>query len=95
MERVGLFFLRGLRKLAATTRNPLVVPAIPSAFLRMIETLRWLAISIPASLRKRRDWALENLALGCLSLPTRLLLMRPTTTIHTFGGTASPVLHWG
>jgi len=46
-----------------SARNPLIIQVVTSTLQPMIETLRWLAIFMIATLREHRDLALENLAL--------------------------------
>jgi hypothetical protein len=47
----------------SSARIPLIIQVVTYTLQPMIETLRWLAISIIATLRGRRDLPLENLAL--------------------------------
>ena len=47
----------------SSARIPLIIQVVTSTLQLMIETLRWLTIFIMATLRERRDLALENLAL--------------------------------
>ena len=47
----------------SSARIPLIIQVVTSTLQPMIKTLRWLAIFMIATLRERRDLALENLAL--------------------------------